>query len=140
MLLKCSDGDEIDVGIICGFIDRIGIILVIFIAVAVAGNNMRGYQLHLIPKLAELATPVMCRATGFHVDLCLRMIADELSHLFRAYSSIYQCLTEFTIGLYWIYTNYSIEEIENCTPSTQGNAVDIAALAKQHKGLSLVPM
>ena len=41
-------------------------------------------------------------------------------------------------GLYWIYTSYSIEQIENCTPSQQDNAVDISALAKQHKGLSLV--
>jgi hypothetical protein len=42
-------------------------------------------------------------------------------------------------GIYWIYTSYSIEEIENCTPSTQGNAVNIAALAKQHKGLRRPP-
>lgn len=41
-------------------------------------------------------------------------------------------------GLYWIYTSYSIEEIESCTPSNQSKAVDIAALAKQHNGLSLV--
>lgn len=39
-------------------------------------------------------------------------------------------------GLYWIYTEYSVQDIIDCEPSPQDNAVDIAALAKQHQGLS----
>lgn len=38
-------------------------------------------------------------------------------------------------GFYWIYTNYSLDELEACTPSTAKNAIDIARLAKLHRDL-----
>lgn len=39
-------------------------------------------------------------------------------------------------GLYWIYTNYNIQDIISCIPSSQSKAVDISTLAKQHQNLS----
>ncbi len=95
LLLKCSDGDEVDVGILYRFIDRKGIVLVVFIPVALAGNNVWRYQFDRVPQLFELPPPVVGRATGFHVNHCLGVAANKLSHLLRADGFIYQCLTVF---------------------------------------------
>ena len=96
LLLKRSDGDEIDVGVLCRFIDRKSIILFAFVAIAVPGNDVRWYQLYLVPQLSELMSPVVCRVTGLHVNHGLRVVSDKLPRLIRVYSFIYQRLAIFT--------------------------------------------
>jgi hypothetical protein len=41
-------------------------------------------------------------------------------------------------GFYWIYTNYSLDEIEGSTASLLSNAIDIPLMAKLHRGLRKV--
>ncbi|POZ49731.1 hypothetical protein [Methylovulum psychrotolerans] len=41
-------------------------------------------------------------------------------------------------GLYWIYTNYTINDLKNCTPSPQESSINIAELAKLHENLTHV--
>lgn len=43
-----------------------------------------------------------------------------------------------TSGFYWIYTDYSLDELEACIPSTAKSAVNIARLAKLHRDLPYV--
>ncbi|MDH1657058.1 hypothetical protein N5E96_20440 [Pseudomonas mosselii] len=38
-------------------------------------------------------------------------------------------------GFYWIYTDYSLDELEACIPSTAKSAIDIARLATLHRDL-----
>ncbi|MBG6289444.1 hypothetical protein N5C93_27530 [Pseudomonas nitroreducens] len=38
-------------------------------------------------------------------------------------------------GYYWIYTDYSLDELEACTPSNLKGAIDIAQLTKLHRDL-----
>lgn len=41
-------------------------------------------------------------------------------------------------GMYWIYTDYPVEVLQECTQSPQKGAVDIGRLARQHEGLAHV--
>ncbi|MFA4834441.1 MAG: hypothetical protein WC749_00015 [Dehalococcoidia bacterium] len=41
-------------------------------------------------------------------------------------------------GFYWIYTNYSLDDIEGCVASPLGNAINIPLMAKLHRGLGNV--
>lgn len=41
-------------------------------------------------------------------------------------------------GFYWIYTNYSLEELKDCTPSPLAGAINIRLLAQLHSGLGKV--
>ena len=41
-------------------------------------------------------------------------------------------------GFYWIYTNYSFEEMEGCIASPLVNAINIPLMAKLHRGLGKV--
>lgn len=38
-------------------------------------------------------------------------------------------------GMYWLYTNYTIEDLKNCTVSTDIGAIPIAHIANLHKNL-----
>lgn len=41
-------------------------------------------------------------------------------------------------GYYWLYTDYSLDELEQCTKSHLDGAIDIALMAKLHRGLGNV--
>lgn len=41
-------------------------------------------------------------------------------------------------GFYWIYTNYSLEELKDCTASPLEGAIDIRLMAQLHSGLGNV--
>lgn len=77
-------------------------------------------------------------------DLLPRVEKVRSSRLLRAFRNTRNHLQfddappTFVSGFYWIYTNYSLDEIEGCTASPLDNAVDIPLMAKLHRDLGNV--
>jgi hypothetical protein len=44
-------------------------------------------------------------------------------------------LPDKVAGMYWLYTNYTIEDLKDCTVSTDIGAIPIARIANLHKNL-----
>jgi hypothetical protein len=55
-----------------GLTDRLGIDLVVLVALHVGLDELRGDQLHAEPPPLQLPSPVMRRPAGFHADLGIR--------------------------------------------------------------------
>jgi hypothetical protein len=91
-LLRGLHGDEAHRRPLHGFDDRLGIAVIVLVALQERLHVLRRYEPYIVPELDQPTPNVMCACTDLHSDQALRNVDETLDELSSGYASAHDNL------------------------------------------------